>query len=295
MTMMRGFTDNARYTKSRLFIRNRNVNGAELICCDRGESTARRNPFDGLLMMTQEMAQKPCGDIRLWRKRCKTSTDANFTVGDVYHPHGGADTNQNVAWFRHFRRRVRLDRRTSEFYVAEVNLPLMELDPSCSFRESPVGDCPMFNSASSSSRMVNLQCLQNARYTKLGVAVGKVQFCIGKITKTKEFFNSTMLFVHRMSHIFFEKVIKKFSREFVTINAFNHIHTLICIKLSVVVGNIGSAISGNQYTFTIESPRIDMRNLPSTGEKRILPIWFGRIRIKPSSTDLNVITKAMCF
>jgi len=126
--MMRRFTDNARYAKSRHFVRNRNFNGTKLIGRDRGECAARRDLLDGLLVIPQEVEQKPCWGVGLWSKRSKATSDTNFTVSNVDHSNGCANTNQNITGFRHFRRSIRFDRRTPKLKVTKVNLPLVKLD-----------------------------------------------------------------------------------------------------------------------------------------------------------------------
>ena len=132
--------------------------------------------------------------------------------------------------------------------------------------------------------------LHNARYAKLRRKVGKIEFYIRKITKTKEFLNSTALPIKNQCHIFFQKVIEVLDVQSFWIQSLNNIYSLICIKLSLVVRNMGIAIARNQYTFAIKSPIIYHQRLFRASEEWIHTPLAGFISIPPTRFDINVIT-----
>ena len=131
----------------------------------------------------------------------------------------------------------------------------------------------------------------NGRYTKLSRKVGKVNLDVSKIIKAKEFLNSTTLLIKHQCHIFFQKVIQIFDIQQFFIAALNHVYSLIRIKLSVVVRNMGITIASDQYTFTIKRPKIYSRRLFGAREEWITAIRTCFIRISFTSLNVDVITQ----
>ena len=131
----------------------------------------------------------------------------------------------------------------------------------------------------------------NGRYTKLGRKIGKVNLDVSKIIKAKEFLNGTTLLIKHQCHIFFQKVIQILDIQQFFIAALNHVYSLIRIKLSVVVRNMGITIASDQYTFTIKRPEIYSRRLFGAREKWITAIGTCFICIPFTGLNVDVITQ----
>ena len=144
----------------------------------------------------------------------------------------------------------------------------------------------------SSNRKVRFQHLHNARYAKLGWQVGKRYFYPSKIREAKELLNSAMLFIYGKCHVFLKEVIKVFGRKPAWIVTLNNVHSLIRIKLPVIIRHMRCAVPCNKYTFAVERPGIDARNLPRTCKEWIFPIGLCCIRIQPSRANTDVFAKS---
>ena len=133
----------------------------------------------------------------------------------------------------------------------------------------------------------------NARYAKLRGQVGEIKSNVSKVVETKKLLNSTSLPVHGKSHVFLEKIVKKSNRETILGLALYDIYPLISIELSVIVGNVGCAISCDKDTFTIKRPFVNLRMFSCASEERICTIWCCRICITPSCANPNIITQSI--
>ena len=121
---------NARYAKPRSLVRNGQIDCPQLLCSNGCKRATRRHLFKSGLFMAKQMEQESGRNILLRRKCRETTPNAHFSVCDINNANRGADTNQNIARFRQFCWRFRLDWRMLQEQISEINLSLMEF---CSF------------------------------------------------------------------------------------------------------------------------------------------------------------------